>query len=226
MSNCFSFWKIKTIYINMDISYAVTTHNEHKELEALIPFILGNMQLNDELVILDDYSDLKTRMVLDTYVNNGNYNIKFHQRKLNGDFASHKNFMNSMCSGEWIFNIDADEIPCDFLMQNIKPLIKANPEVELFWVPRINIVNGITNEHIQRWRWRVDENNWVNWPDPQQRLYKNVPHIRWERKVHERLIGAKVDAPLPFEKDWALRHIKTIDKQEQQNELYGKIIHE
>ena len=90
MSNCFSFWKIKTIYINMDISYAVTTHNEHKELEALIPFILGNMQLNDELIILDDYSDLKTRMVLDTYVNNGNYNIKFHQRKLNGKKVSAK----------------------------------------------------------------------------------------------------------------------------------------
>lgn len=208
----------------MKISYAVTTHNEYKELAHLIPFLLNNMQMEDELIILDDYSDRRTQTIFDIYRYNENYNIHFHQKSLDGDFASHKNYMNSLCSGDYIFNIDADEVPHENLIENIKPLIESNPTVDLFWVPRVNTVDGLTEEHVKQWHWRVSDNGWVNWPDPQQRIYKNASHIKWERAVHERLMGAKVDTALPFEEEWSLYHHKNIDKQEKQNELYGKII--
>tara|TARA_B100001094_G_scaffold78384_1_gene74682 strand:+ start:11385 stop:12014 length:630 start_codon:yes stop_codon:yes gene_type:complete len=208
----------------MKISYAVTTHNEHKEIAKLIPFILENKDPEDELVIIDDHSDYKTLNVFDEYIHDQWHHIKFVEHALYSDFSVHKNFMNKQCSGDWIVNIDADEIPNQFLMQNIKALISTNPEVELYWVPRVNTVEGLTDDHIKMWNWRVEENGWVNWPDPQQRIYKNADHIEWVRPVHERLIGAKKDAFLPYEEQWCLYHPKTIQKQESQNQKYAEIL--
>jgi len=207
----------------ISISYAVTTHNEHKEIEELIPFILNNKDKEDELVILDDYSSYETWRVFDEYIHIPDANIKFVERGFHGDFSTHKNFMNDQCSGDWIVNIDADEMPNKFLMSNIKGLLEANPEVELFWVPRVNTVKGITPQHARQWHYKINEQGWVNWPDPQQRIYKNKDDIKWTRRVHERLIGAKKDAFLPYEEQWCFYHHKTIEKQEAQNKLYGDI---
>ena len=208
----------------MKISYAVTTHNEHKEISELIPFILEHKDPEDELVIIDDHSDYKTWHVFDEYIHDKKHNIVFEEHALYSDFAKHKNFMNSKCSGDWIVNIDADEKPSEFLIKNIKSLIEMNPEIELYWVPRINTVEGLTQEHVQKWRWNVNEKGWVNWPDPQQRIYKNVEHISWMKPVHERLVGAKKDAFLPFEEQWTISHHKKIEKQEKQNEHYDRIM--
>lgn len=207
----------------MKISYAVTTHNEHKEIAELIPFILEHKDPEDELVIIDDHSDYKTWYVFDEYIHEEKHNIIFKEHALYSDFSKHKNFMNSNCSGDWIVNIDADEKPSKYLIQNIKGLIEINPQVELYWVPRINTVDGITQEHINAWGWRVDDRGWVNWPDPQQRIYKNSENIKWVKPVHERLVGAEKDAFLPHEEQWAFTHHKQIKKQEEQNRLYGDI---
>lgn len=207
------------------ISYAVTTHNEYRELADLIPFILNNMQLSDELVIVDDHSDYKTWEVFDKYIHNPNYNINFVEHGFYGHFSNHKNFMNDQCKGDWIFNIDADEKPHENLMTNIKDLIDANPTVELFWVPRINTVEGLTNEQAMQWGWRLEDDGKVNWPDPQQRIYKNAKHIKWEKRVHERLVGAKTDTMLPLKEEWSFYHHKKIDKQIAQNEKYAGILY-
>lgn len=208
----------------MKISYAVTTHNEHKEIKKLIPFILEHKDPEDELVIIDDHSDYKTWRIFDEYIHEPKHNIIFEEHALYNDFSVHKNFMNSKCNGDWIVNIDADEIPSEFLIKNIKALIQTNPEIELYWVPRINTVEGLTNNHIQKWGWRVDERKRINWPDPQQRIYKNAEHIKWTKPVHERLVGATKDAFLPFEEQWALKHPKNIIKQEEQNKHYERIM--
>ena len=150
--------------------------------------------------------------------------IKFYEHALNSDFSTHKNFMNDQCTGDWIFNIDADETPHKNLVENIKPLIEMNPVVELFWVPRINTVEGLTDEHCIKWGWRVNDKGWVNYPDPQQRIYKNSKRIRWSKPVHERLLGATKDTMLPYEEEWSFYHPKTIEKQENQNELYSGIL--
>jgi glycosyltransferase involved in cell wall biosynthesis len=202
------------------ISYAITTHNEWQEVDWLLSLLLENKDDEDEIVIVDDYSDQFMKKVFDVYA----YDIKLYEHALDNNFAAHKNFMNDQCTGDWIFNIDADERPHENLIQNIKQLIAANPTVELFWVPRINLVDGITDEHIRLWNWRVNERGWINYPDPQQRIYKNAKHIKWEKPVHERLVGAKVDTGLPQEEEWSYYHPKTIVKQEKQNEKYAEII--
>jgi len=61
---------------------------------------------------------------------------------------------------------------------------------------------------------------YVCWPDPQMRLYKNAPHIKWTRPVHEQLTGYQNYSNLPFDPQYAIIHDKHIDRQEQQNALY------
>ena len=125
-----------------------------------------------------------------------------------------------MCTGTYIFQIDADEIPYEYLIEELPSILRHNPAVDLYAVPRVNTVEGLTQEHIQKWGWNVNKDGWVNWPDFQTRIYKNTPEIKWINKVHERLDGHKQFTYLPMEEDWGLYHPKTIERQEKQNNYY------
>ena len=206
----------------MKISYSMLTHNETDSLQELLDFLVIHKDDEDEIVILDDYSDdKKTIEILDTYVSV--YDIKFEQRHLLKDYAGQKNHLSHMCKGDYIINIDADEMPNKNLIQNIKMILEANPTIDLFWIPRVNTVDGITKEHIDKWGWRVDDSGWVNFPDYQGRIWRNRPNIRWERPVHEILTGYKEHTFLPAEEDFCYYHPKSIDKQEKQNKFYENI---
>ena len=206
----------------MQISYSMLTHNETDSLLKLIEFIVKYKDEEDEIVILDDYSDNeKTEEILDTMCSI--YDIKFEQRYLHKDFANQKNYLNNMCEGSYIMNIDADELLTKYFMKNIKMVLEANETIDLFWIPRVNTVKGLTQEHIDKWGWQVNENGWVNFPDWQGRLYKKRPNIRWEKPVHERIVGYREHTFLPAEKEWAIVHNKDIGRQENQNEFYSKI---
>jgi glycosyltransferase involved in cell wall biosynthesis len=126
------------------------------------------------------------------------------------------------CSGKYIFQIDADELPNVDLLDMLPGILEANPEVDVYLVPRINTVSGITEEHIQEWRWRV-EGDRINFPDYQWRIYKNIPTIKWVNKVHERLDGFKIYSTLPAQDEFCLLHPKTIERQEKQNEFYNTL---
>ena len=138
----------------MKISYSILTHNETDSLLELIHFLMEHKDEEDEIVILDDYSDNeKTKEILDSAVSI--YEIKFEQRHLLKDFSGQKNYLKNMCTGDYIFNLDADELPNKWLMKNIKSLLKANPTIDLYWVPRVNTVEGLTEKHVKAWGWRV-----------------------------------------------------------------------
>ena len=206
----------------MKVSYAILTHNEDKELKKLLDFLIEYKDEDDEIVILDDYSDnQKTIEILDFYVSA--YDIIYEQRHLLKDFANQKNYLTRMCKGEYIINIDADEIPHKQLMINLKTILESNPSIDLYYVPRVNTVDGLTQEHINHWKWNVNEKGWVNFPDWQGRIWRNRPNIRWEKPVHEMLVGFKEYTTLPAEKEYSFIHHKDIKKQEKQNEFYGEI---
>ena len=206
----------------MKISYSILTHNETDSLSELIQFLVKHKDEEDEIVILDDYSDNeKTKEILDTLCSV--HEIKFDQRRLLKDYAGQKNALTRMCKNDYIINIDADEIPNKFLMNNIKGILEANPSIDLYWVPRVNTVEGLTQEHINKWGWRVNEKGWVNWPDYQGRIWRNRPNIMWKNKVHEVLTGYKEHTFLPAEEQFSFYHPKTIDRQEKQNEFYDTI---
>ena len=206
---------------NLKISYSILTHNETDSLEKLLRFLVKWKQPQDEIVILDDYSDdEKTKQILDFYVSA--HDIVFEQRNLLNDFASQKNHLKHMCSGDYSFNLDADEMVSRWLMKNIHGILEEN-EIDLVYLPRINTVDGLTQQHVQQWGWSVNEEGWVNFPDWQGRVFKNRPNIKWERPVHEMLVGFQTYAHLPTEKPFCIRHYKTIEKQEQQNQKYAGI---
>ena len=203
----------------MKISYSILTHNETDSLLKLIEFLVEHKDEEDEIVILDDYSDNpKTKEILDTMCSI--HDITFEQRELLKDYAGQKNYLTRMCKGSYIVNIDSDEIPHKSLIKNLKPILEGNPTIDLYWVPRVNTVDGITQEHIDKWRWQVNEKGWVNWPDYQGRIWRNRPNIMWKNKVHEVLTGYKEHTFLPMEEEFCFYHPKEIKRQEKQNKFY------
>ena len=210
----------------MKISYGITVHNEADELNRLLEILIHKTDKEDEIIICVDGNDEKVDEVITSWVQQYGHEdmktIKVYHRKLNGDFGSHKNSVIKHSDGDYIFHIDADEYPHEILLQQLKQVLEIN-DVDLLWIPRVNTVDGITEQHIQQWGWKVTENGWVNYPDFQSRVFKNREDIRWEGKVHERIQGAKTYAHLPPNEELSLYHPKTIHKQEQQNQLYNAI---
>jgi len=208
----------------MKISHGITVCNEADELNRLLEMLIHKTDEEDEIVICVDGEDDGVRFVLDSWTQQYGHlkMIKVYQRKLDGDFSAQKNSVIENASGDYIIHYDADEHPNEILLQQIKQILEIN-EVELLWIPRVNTVDGITDEHIQKWGWQVNEKGWVNFPDYQSRVFKRSGHIRWQGKVHERIVGAETYAHLPPNEELSLYHPKTIDKQEQQNEFYENI---
>ena len=103
----------------------------------------------------------------------------------------------------------------------MEDILDNNVDKDMILVPRINIVNGLTDQHIQKWGWNVNERGWVNWPDVQTRLYKNLPDkIKWVGNVHERIAGYESYTNFPGEELYSIKHIKDIERQEKQNNYY------
>ena len=215
----------------MKISYAVTVCNEFIEIQRLLTFLLEYKRPQDEIVVqmdlsLDDLKDcppIKREVFGYIMKHNEQGNIRVIFCPLNNDFAAFKNHLTTQCEGDYIFQIDADEIPNENLIQVLPEVLEENEEIDVFLVPRVNTVEGLTPEHIQKWGWRVNDAGWVNWPDYQWRIWKNKPEITWVNKVHERLDGFKHYTAMPDVEYFALNHPKTIEKQEKQNQLYNTI---
>jgi hypothetical protein len=207
----------------MKISYAVTVCNELVEIQRLLPFLLKHKSPNDEVVVLYDSKNgsssveqyLRASSVADS-------KFRWYSYEFKDDFSDMKNHLTHLCSGDYIFQVDADEMPNENLMRYLGPILLNNP-VDVIRVPRVNTVSGLTPEHVQKWGWVVDGKGRVNWPDLQWRIYRKSPDIKWKNKVHEILDGYNTHSVLPLEEEFALQHHKDIKRQEKQNELYNTL---
>ena len=204
----------------MKISYAITVCNEFVEIQNLVSFLLKHKRQEDEIVILYDIANGEEGIEEYLRAKSVNCEISWMPGEFEGHFADWKNKLNKMCSGDYIFQIDADEIPNEALIKSLHLILQGNPTVDILRVPRVNTVEGLTDKHIKEWNWNVDNKGWINWPDYQWRIYKNKPEIKWIKKVHEKLDGYKTFALLPAEEASALYHHKEITRQEKQNEYY------
>lgn len=207
----------------MKISYAITVCNEFVEIQRLVHFLLKNKRVQDNITIL--YDSKNGDPEIEAFLRSHSLNKEFawHKAEFDGHFANWKNKLTSLCTGDYIFQIDADEMPCTPIIESLPTILEHNSAVDLYAVPRVNTVDGLTPEHVAKWGWSVNSEGWVNWPDYQTRIYKNVPEIKWVNKVHERLEGHKQFAYLPMEEDYSLYHPKTIQKQEKQNAYYSTL---
>ena len=221
----------------MKISYAITVYNEHKELDNLLHHLSKNIRDEDEVVVVQDISIKKIKSLVqdDVYAlekvlekyEYGTYfapaNLKVTTFDFQKDFAALKNYAKEKCSGDYIFHLDADEIPNEVLLKQLPQILDIN-EVDLIWIPRINTVEGITDFHLNLWKWRKTEQGWINFPDYQARVFRNAKQIKWIGKVHEVIAGAETYAHLPPHEELTLLHKKDIVRQEIQNKLYDDIL--
>jgi hypothetical protein len=171
------------------ISYAITVCNEYNELIKLINVLHDNIRLVDEIIVVAD--EFNTTDEVKEYLDELSEHkiIKYYYHALNNDFASHKNFLNSKCRKDYIFQIDADEYPTEHLLK-ILPIILEENDVELILVPRINIVNNITGEHIGRWGWNIGkldsriESKIIDTDSDEYKLLKNYNLIISEEDIN------------------------------------------
>jgi len=204
----------------MKISYGIIVCNEIVEIKKLLPVLINHKDVDDEIVVI--YEEKNGNDEVLTYLNSLNSKIKLYiSSNFHNDFSQIRNELVSYCDGDYIFHLDPDEMVSSNLIVNVKTIISENLEIDLFYVPRINTVDGITREHISKWRWNLDKGGRINFPDFQGRIHKK--NLKWEGKVHERVVGAKYYSFLPLEDDFCLEHHKTIERQEHQNNLYDSI---
>jgi hypothetical protein len=207
----------------MKITYAITVCNEFIEIQRLIAFLLKNKRIQDEIVIL--YDSKNGDPEIETFLRASSINKSFawHKAEFKGHFADWKNYLTSFCNGNYIFQIDADEMPHQKLIEVLPDLLEENCLCDVITVPRVNTVEGMTQDHMQQWGWNVNEEGWINWPDYQWRIYKNASHVKWINKVHERIDGHKIWTHLPMIPEFALYHPKTIERQIRQNNYYDTL---
>ena len=221
----------------MKISYGITVYNEYKELDNLLYHLSKHIREEDEVVITRDISKVGDKSIiqdefyaLEKVLEKYEYNTFFEPRQLKvttfdfrKDFSALKNYTKRQCSGDFIFHIDADEIPNEILIEQLPTILEIN-DTDLIWVPRINIVNNITDWHLNHWGWRQTEQGWINFPDYQARIFRNTDDIKWIKPVHEVIDGAKTYSHLPPHEELTLKHVKEIQRQEMQNKLYDTIL--
>ena len=150
----------------MKISYGITVHNEADELNKLLEILVHKTRPNDEIIIVDDYSNQETQNVITSW--SQQYSelkvIGHYKRNLNRNFSDQKNYVIEKSSGDYVFHIDADEYPHETLLNQLPQIIEMNDGIDLIWIPRVNTIDGMEQEHINKWGWRVTEKGWVNYP--------------------------------------------------------------
>jgi len=207
----------------MKISYAIPVCNEFIEIQRLLGFLMENKRDQDEIIVLYDTNNgtKEVENILDHYLKLNKYLL--YKSPFNKHFAEWKNLLSSYCTGDYIFQVDADEMLSIESCLLIPQIIESNPQVEVYRVPRINTVKDLTQEHILKWGWKVNEKGWINFPDLQWRIYKNNSKVRWKNKVHEVLEGYDRYSELPHNEELCLIHNKTIERQEKQNKYYSTL---
>ncbi len=200
----------------MKISYAICVCNEHNELNSLLSFLHKVTDDEDEINILIDSGKVtnEVRTVLKKFEKR----IVVNERNFCGNFSKHRNYHITKCTGDYIFVLDADEIPQEALIKNIKSF-----DSDILYLPRINIIPGYTEEWCKRMKFSVNEMGFTNWPDYQGRYFKNNGKIEWSLGLHERLVGSDKVAQLQANPQLAIWHIKTVEKQDKQDTFYKNL---
>jgi hypothetical protein len=206
----------------MKISFAITVCNELNEIRKLVPFLLEHKRPQDEIVILYDENNGDANVLDFLLPFNKLPNVQtWRSYDFEKNFADWKNLLNSYCKGDFIYQLDADEMIGAYMIENLHTILEMNNDVDLYFVPRINTVNGLTDEDVKMWGWNVNDKGWVNFPDYQGRIYRKK--MSWYGKVHERIIGGERFATLPSDEEYCIQHHKEIERQRRQNNLYNTI---
>jgi glycosyltransferase involved in cell wall biosynthesis len=114
------------------ISVVILAKNE----EAKIRTCLESIKWVDEIVLLDGYSDDQTVPICEEY------NVKIVRHKFSGDFGHERNVGNDNCTGDWILQLDADEVVTEGFKEKVKDILVDGTEYSAFKFLRKNFFMG------------------------------------------------------------------------------------
>lgn len=209
----------------MNISFCITVADEETEFFKLLNHLKPFLREGDEVLVKVDLTKVTQKML--SYIDGT------HRRSIEsivnhwfvgefkGNFSEWKNELIPNCKNPIIFFLDADELPNPQLLEDLPLIMELNEGVDIIGVPRINFVEGITEDYIKQMKWRQEPDGRLNWCDYQYRVMRNKPGIEWGGEVHETLQGGRLKTELPTEDEYALLHVKTFDKQKLQNKRYA-----
>jgi glycosyltransferase involved in cell wall biosynthesis len=199
----------------MKITYYLTVVDELKEFERL----LSSLPDDSDLVVQIDCSKDKSSDILAIMSDSKFYDAIIVLGEFDGDFAKFKNNALEYIKGDYVLQLDADEYMNIGALNALMSILESNDDIDAFMLPRENYVHDITDEYITSQDWVIDEKGRINYPDYQMRLFKNNKGIKWEGKVHERLVGYNRYSALPC----PIIHIKDFERQVRQNNLYASL---
>lgn len=194
----------------MKLTYTIQVCNESRELYSLLNFLSKTIDDEDDVNVVVDSNRITDRV--ESVLEHFKERITVFKRPFD-NFYLNSEFHADKATGDYTFLIDADEMPQELLIKNIKNIIKESG-AEIIAVPRINIDPGYTEEFLKRRNYRINDVGWINWPDFQTRIFKKCDHIKWTNTMHTKLYGTNKAVALKPEPKLAMWHIKSIEKEE------------
>ena len=193
----------------MKITYSIQVCNESRELYSLLNFLIKVKDEEDYINVIVDslHTTDKVKLVNEHFKDSISV---FYNPFIN--FCKNAHFHLEKCTTEYMFGIDADEMPQESMIKGLKQVLNEH-NVDILYIPRINIHPGSTQEFLEKTKFHVNQVGWINWPDYQGRVIKK--DVKWTDEIHTKPIhdGKKVGS-LGDNPTLALWHIKSIEKQE------------
>ena len=164
----------------------------------------------------------------------GNEYLTIYRKNWTDDFEIQKNYALDQAKHKWRLWIDADETYEHLFWNQIQWYIwlaEKNSE-ECIWVPRINTIEGLDDNELGNYAqengWQIGGFKWINYPDPQQRLFTD--QCKFVGRTHERIVGYSKERHLrgvhclhPKTKS---RQQRGLDRERKQYEIEAQKIYE
>lgn len=142
----------------MRITYAITVANEIVEFKKLYETLRINKRDEDNIIVLVDTNKCPKYSEFFEFLSDLHKarHIKLIDDKFGGNFGEWKNKLRNhpLCK-DYLFFLDADEVPNPILIENLPLIIELNPEVDVIGVPRANFLDRIGLSWLRKWGWRV-----------------------------------------------------------------------
>ncbi len=204
------------------ISVALMTHNETAEFRWLMEALVPALDVIDEIVVVDDFSDAEFIAAVREF--EATMPLRFFQRALGKNFAAQRNYMKSLCRGRLIFFLDPDELPTARILRGLPKILQMMEalDIDACQLPRLNV--WLPGDRLAHPR-SVDlqqQGLTILWED-QFRMLRNLPHLRWTMRLNEYLTGVRRGYRFPHSLDYALLHCKTQRRQVRQRVFYRSI---
>lgn len=150
----------------MKLSVVLATHNEEENVERCLKAVGG---IADEIVVVDGESTDNTVKIAKKF---GARVIETTNKPI---FHVNKQMAMDEAKGEWVLQLDADEVVDDQLKRSIDKIVKKGSDFDAFWIKRKNMFLG------RRLR------KGGQYPDPVIRFYKKGKANLPQKSVHEQM---------------------------------------